>query len=186
MVPTSILGKLKLGGADNTLSPTVYFLAAACAIGLMEYVAFPSHFLHMRTQKLFKLLFIFLVTSLTFGNIPRFRDKTFALQDLPNNYQEMAYRYAKKYPGETYFPEASLATLLAEGKLYHFQFGVTDREDMGTPVSREHFRRYIPTNIRLVAFSRNDQCQCIMKYLPEFSKRVDIEELPGWIVYTQE
>ena len=185
MVPTSLLGNVKAGGAENTLSPAVYFIAAACALGLMKYIAFSLYPHNALTNKISILSFILLLISLIFISIPTFRDKLPALLNLGNNYQEVAYKYAKKYPAEVYFPEAPLASLLAEGKLYHFQFGISDRELIGFPVSREHFRAYIPSNIRLVAFSRNYQSQYIMKYLPEFSKRVTIEELPDWIIYAR-
>ncbi len=186
MVPTSVLGKAKIAGSENNLSPSVYFLVAAATLALIDIVPDILSCYAQSVQRSVKLLFVLLITGLVCVNALRFREIPLLLQNISSNDQKVAYEYAKKYPGEAYFPNNPLSSLLAEGKLYHFNFGLIDRELAGFPVSREHFWAHIPADIRLVAFPKIYQNQAVMKYLPEFSKRVTIDELPGWIVYMRE
>ncbi len=54
------------------------------------------------------------------------------------------FRYSKAHPGSIYFPDYPLAVLLAEGHLYHFSWGLQDREQAGYPVNAQEFLRYTP------------------------------------------
>ena len=49
-----------------------------------------------------------------------------------DNTQEVVYTYAVGHPGLVYFPWNGLSTLLAEGKLYHFEWGIYDRYEAKT------------------------------------------------------
>ena len=40
---------------------------------------------------------------------------------------------------------------MAEGKLYHFSWGLTDRRNAGKPVSAEHFNTNIPPEAEVIA-----------------------------------
>lgn len=192
MVPTSVLGRVKMGGALNTLSPTVYFLVAAVTLALIEFASGSTSSYARLTQRSAKLLLVLLITGLIYVNIPKFCDISWVLDNLSSNEQKVAYEYAKKHPGEVYFPTSPLPSLLTEGKLYHHAYSLYDREQSGFPVTRKHFQAHIPTNIRLIAFMiafkshRSLVRKYVMGYLPEFSKRVTIEELPEWIVYVRE
>ncbi|MFB0561851.1 MAG: hypothetical protein ACETWM_11675 [Candidatus Lokiarchaeia archaeon] len=189
MVPTSVLGRVKVGGDVNTLSPTVYFLAAAVSLALIKFASGSLSSYTRLTQSSAKILLVLLITGLICVNIPNFWGIPSVLNKLPGNKQKVAYEYAKKHPGEVYFPTNPLSSLLAEGKLYHHAYGLFDRELSGFRVSDEHFQAHIPTNIRLVAFQSHIRLwlsKYVMNYLPEFSKRVTIDELPGWVVYVRE
>lgn len=191
MVPTSVLGRVRMGGAVNTLSPTVYFLVAAVTLALIRLASDSSSLYAQLTQRSAKLLLTLLITGLICVNMPNLYGPRNVLNKLPSNEQKVAYEYAKKHPGEVYFPTNPLSSLLAEGKLYHHAYGLFNRELSGFPVSDEHFRAHIPTNIQLVAFRfyrkhESSRCKYVLKYLPEFSKRVTIDELPGWTVYVRE
>ena len=72
---------------------------------------------------------------------------------------------------------------MAEGQLYHFDYGLYDREIAGFPVSAEHFRANIPPSFRLLCFPNTRNFEYTLKYLPEFNRRVDVPELPGYICY---
>lgn len=186
MVPTSVLGRVRLGGDVNTLSPTVYFLVAAVTLALIKFTSgLPSSTRLM--QKVAKFLLVLLITGLIYVNVPKF-SAVRTVDNLSSNEQKVAYEYAKNHRGEVYFPTNPLSSLLAEGKLYHHARGLLERERSGFRVSAEHFQAHIPTNIRLVAFQSHQSStgKYVLNYLPEFSKRVTIDELPGWIVYVRE
>jgi len=186
MIPTTLLGKVKLGGDINTLSPILYFLSAAISFGLSQYILealfYKSHPMHRFARPAFFLVLMIPV----FFVMPKIYSGIIHLKNLPNNEQKMAYEYAKKHPGEAYFPNNPLSSLLAERKLYNFNCGVKDKALAGYAVSEEHIRRYIPNNVKIVAFNKTYMHQYILRYLPEFRKRIDIEDLSEWIVYTRE
>jgi hypothetical protein len=189
MIPTSLLNRVKVGGALNGFCFTLYFLAAA-AILLLFRLILDSLSINSASSKSFnlsKFLILVLVTTFFFNNIPAnaLKELNTTLQKLPNNPRQVEYNYAKLHPGEVYFPWNPLSSLMAEGKLYHHEFALEDRLLAGYSVSTEHFRSYIPSNINKVAFlERNDGY--VMKLLPEFSKKVEDNDFPGWTVYTQE
>jgi len=188
MVPTSILGRVKLGGDVNTLSPTLYFLVAAVTLALTRFGSDSLSSSARPKGNSVKVLLILLITGLIYANVAKFSGIGRILYGLSSNEQKVAYEYAKNHPGEAYFPTHPLSSLLAEGKLYHHAYGLFNREISGFRVSREHFLAHIPTNIRLVAFRSygGSMGKYVLNYLPEFSKRVTIDELPGWIVYMRE
>ncbi|MCJ7646801.1 hypothetical protein MUO65_07900, partial [bacterium] len=188
MVPTSVLGRVRVGGDVNTLSPTVYFLVAAVTLALKRFASDSLSSFPRPGQGLAQPLLVLLITGLVYINIPNFFSIQGVLKNLSGNEQKVAYEYAKNHPREVYFPNNPLSSLLAEGKLYHHAYGLFDREQSGFPVSREHFLAHIPPNIRLVAFQSygGSMGKYVLNYLPEFSKQVTIDELPGWIVYMRE
>lgn len=191
MVPSSIFGRVRVGGDSNTLSPTVYFLAAAAACVLAEFISDFKYF-DIRIQRSMKLILVLITIIILFpsGNMFRkFWCVNEELDNIPDNCQEVAYIYAKRHPGEAYFPNNPLASLLANGKLYHHAYGVYDRDIAGFMLSVEHFRAHIPPHIRLVAFPKYPTMQSdnyIMRYLPEFSKQVTLDKLPGFKVFVRE
>lgn len=187
MVPASILGYVKVGGSSNTLSPTLYFLVGAFTMLLMKYASNLPHLHGRLIKKCTKLLLILLTIGLICVNMPELRNIPIHLRNLPSNNQNTAYEYAKSHPGETYFPLDPLATLLSEGKLYHFTKAIEQREATGFRISHKHFRAHIPGDIKQVAFCGNgNTLRLIKEYLPEFSRQISIDELPGWTVYTRE
>jgi len=99
------------------------------------------------------------------------------------NQQELAYQYAKKNPGQVYYPWNTLSTLLAEGRVYHFEYGLQDRELAATRSPTLHFRRFVPPKLRQVCFPPARQDEWTMRYLKEFTRRVEIQGTAGWICY---
>lgn len=189
MIPTSLLGRVKFGGATNTFSFTLYFLAAAATLLVFRLILAPVSINTGSLQSFTPLKFLTVVLVIAFflKNIPTNALKSLPglLQQLPNNPHQVAYNYARHHPGEAYFPWNPLSSLMAEGKLYHFEYALEDRLLAGYPVSNENFRSYIPSNINKIAFfGRNDGY--VMDLLPEFSRKVEDNDLPGWTVYQRE
>ncbi len=189
MLPTSLLGRVKVGGSVNAFSFTLYFLAAAVTL-LVFRLILDSVCINTGSSKSFtplKFLTVVLVIAFFLKNIPNnaLRELNPRLQKLPSNPQQVAYNYAKHHPGEAYFPWNPLSSLMAEDKLYHFAYALIDRWLAGYPVSNENFRSYIPSNIKIIAFSGPNNGY-VMQFLPEFSQKVEVNELPGWTVYMRE
>lgn len=80
---------------------------------------------------------------------------------------EQVYQYEKVHPGETYFAAFTLPVLMAEGRMYHFEYGVFDRDLGQARVSQEHFMRFVPPRMKYL--QRKKENSPVTSYLPEFS-----------------
>lgn len=190
MIPTSLIGIIKAGGDINTFSPSVYFLACTASLAIMgivrDFICLPNKLFKNTVKSVLFLIVIVLINV----NIKTFVGLAHRINLLSKNYQEVAYQYAKKHPGEIYFPDNVFSNLLAEGKVYHSTDGIFDVKESGFAIGYEHFREYIPSNLKFVAYPDiehyNWRHKYVLNYLPEFSRQITIKELPGWIVYTRE
>jgi hypothetical protein len=98
------------------------------------------------------------------------------------NDPQLAYDFAVQHPGEVYYPWQPLATLLAEGRLYHFDYALMDRFIGGYEPTPEHLRANLPPRMRWIAANGR---VWTFHYFPEFSQEVQLPELPGWVVRTR-
>ncbi len=176
---TSILGKIKVVGSINALGPAVYFFLAAAVVELQRFrlpEMDPAKASGMRHAVAGAILAVFVAAQLPIG-----------LYNLAvrTDYDPMAsvYAFSKKHPGEVYFPEFPLSVMLAEGHLYHFSWGLSDRAEAGKPVSGSYFHQYLPQNAKVAAMVPwiwNDE---IYRYLGKEVQRPDLSELPGFQFY---
>jgi hypothetical protein len=102
-----------------------------------------------------------------------------ATSDSPNA-QEQALHFAREHPGQVWFPWDTLSTLLADGKLYHFDYGLLDRRLAGLPPSPDHLKRHIPTHLRIIAIPENAPSN---ESRPRDVAPVQLPQLPGFDVY---
>ncbi|MGH7198309.1 MAG: hypothetical protein ACREH5_06180, partial [Candidatus Omnitrophota bacterium] len=173
MIPTSLLGRVKLGGSSNTLCYTTYFLAAAVTLAFVQVSATRSV-----RKSLLAILAIFLLIE-----VPSLYVK-FTFPDHKNvDFARTAYDYLRKYPGETYFPRLTIMHLLVEKKLYHDSMALMDREVAGFPVRKDHLTAHLPAHFKQVAFLKGIEGDMEWLHLPEFSVITDDPELPGFFVY---
>ena len=78
---------------------------------------------------------------------------------------------------------------MAEGKAYHAAFAVSDREKAGFPVPAAQFHAYVPQTLRWIAANEKDfdiYTAIIEKHLPLYSKKIAMQALPGYDVFTKE
>lgn len=186
MMPISLLQLVKIGGNDNAYGYTVYFLLAATNLALIKAATESTSLYSQFAQTIAKLFVFLMVIGIALIQIPSMAPIFVRLPKLGDNPQEVAYNYSKKHPGEAYFPWNPLSTFMAEGKLYHWSYKIYELEEANFKVSDERFRQYIPANAKFVAFSSRLVLENTLQYLPEFSKRVTVDELPGWIVYARD
>ncbi len=180
MIPLAVPHRYGSGGDDNALSPPLYFLAAATAMVLVQ-VAINDNDRHSRLLQVGSqmVLTVGLVSLLVIRTPPPTKIAQ-QLQAFPSNVQSVVYKAAKENPGMTYFPDFPLAVLMAEGKLYHFSYGMIDYERAGYPLSDEQFRAYFPTNavrVVLLPFWVKET----MQHLPEFRRQVEVPS--GWQMF---
>jgi hypothetical protein len=170
LLPTGALGSAKVGG-EVTSFHSLYYLIAAVAILLVEAG------LAARRRRL--LTYAFLALAM-FG---AWRSPHFAIRgprpSVWENNQQRAYEFAIRHPGEAYFPWQPLASLLAEGRLYPFEYAVFDRYLAGYEPSPEHLRANLPPRVRWIAAPTKPW---IIPSFPEFSEETTLPELPGWYV----
>ena len=143
LATTSVIGYIKAGGNINALSPAIYFLAIAFVAELIPFLDGVSDSTNRESIARVTLLAIVLsfaillsLPSILYGiaHTPKLKDCA----------MDNAFRYSKAHPDSIYFPDYPLAVLLAEGRLYHFSWGLQDREQAGYPVKAQEFLRYTP------------------------------------------
>jgi hypothetical protein len=176
---TSILGRIKVVGSVNTLSPSVYFFLAAALVELQR-LSFPGmdagRIAGLRRAVVGSILSFFVLVQLP---IALYNLTTPAMPDR----MQAVYTFSQKHPGEIYFPQFPLSVLLGENRLYHFAWGLSDRAEAGRPVSGEYFRRYIPASSTVAAMVDWVWTDEIFRYLGKQVERPELSELPGFKFY---
>lgn len=180
MIPTSLVGRVKWGGWLNTYH-ALYYLICAASLVLVQWSR-PG--VLGRRHVVFS--WVLLVSTLLLVGTAAGDLKLLRWIDRPErNPQQQAYEFALKHPGEVYFPWNSLSTLMAEGKLYNMEPGVVDRELAGYRPSDNLFRSHLPDRLRYLAYRGGPESESMREYLPEFSRKVHVDGLAGWNVYTK-
>ena len=153
MVPVSVLGRAKVGGSLNTLSPTTYFLLAAgilSLIGLTDRLKVrgspESHQVSLGLVALCSLVLaaggVFQVRVLVRGT------------PLSEHRTEVAYQYLVREDSNAYFPNHPLAHLLSNGALFHLAESLYDREVLANlPLSDEQRMAHLPSNPSVVCWN---------------------------------
>jgi hypothetical protein len=186
-VPTSLLSRITFGGYLNNYAPTFYFLTIGLVALLLEWNAANRSRGLVSHNALLTLTLLLLVLSPQTFTEDNFR--VFSTLHRPSrNVQEIAYRFSKRHPGEAYFPWNPLSNLMGEGKVYDFDCALSDRESTGYPVTKLHVRENLPANLRYVCYppyieAFGPDFKQTLKYLPEFTRRVEVPELAGWVCY---
>jgi hypothetical protein len=109
-------------------------------------------------------------------------------RDVSWSESKQAERFLRAHPGEAYLPWNPLEHLAVDGKLYHFEYGVYDRDLAGRTLTESHFRRYIPEHPRLICYPPKTTVgdRITLRYLKEFTKRIEVNELPEWECYERD
>jgi hypothetical protein len=177
---TGLLSRAKVGGFANAYCYSFYFvllglLSLAVSVGCAPDLA-------QVARRGVKAAGLTLLVVLMLARLPQYFGAAGAMRSLRNNPVETSYLYILSHPAHVYFPWFVLSELMAEKRLYHFEYGVVDRELAGYPPTREHWLAYIPQAMEQVAFWPTQDMQSL-DYLPEFRTRIAVPELPGWIVW---
>jgi hypothetical protein len=171
LLPTGALGVNKLGGEPSSLHSLYYVIAGVAAL-LVDLGQ------RLRPARLLGWAFcaVAIVAAWQSGRCTPSSSRATVWQ----NNQQVAYAFALRHPGEAYFPWAPLASLLAEGKLYHFEYGMIDRFLGGYDPTMEHLRAHLPPRMHWVA--ARARVWTFNHFFPDYTVENQLPELPGWIV----
>lgn len=188
LAPASVLAKARFGGGVNSWTPSLYFLVLACFCAVLGSTRTNGNQAvapwAARCARVLTLVYtVGVAARVALGG---------DLQDWQRhetrhpfaNPQQQAHDFLLAHPGSTYFPWNPLAHLLAERRLVHYADGVIIRIFAGAPLSQEEFDRGVGRTFVYVAAApqrRNEIVQA--RYLPQFSERVALPDLPEWTVY---
>lgn len=170
VLPTGALGANKVGGQLNSFHSVYYVIAATAALFAATARRAPAA----------RCLSWALCVA---GILAAWHSGRCALWQHPPlwaNHEQAAYEISLRRPGEVYFPWQPLGPLLAEGHLYHFEYGIFDRVLGGYPPTPEHLRANLPPKMRWIATSH--EAGWTFTLLPEFSEEVHPPELAQWMV----
>ncbi len=194
MLPMSIIGKMKIGGDVNSYH-SIYYLIATVALLLVEKDKNLTD--KQTTWKNWKIVLFCIVAIIL---CPWQQIRYIGLWPyVANNQQEEAYAFAVKHPDEAYFPWHPMVNLMVDNKLYHYSYGVYDREIAGYKINKDLFLENLPSKIKYIVFVKNSGTffegrpadvtyrSTIMNYCPEFSKRVYSDNLSHqrWIILSK-
>ena len=171
MIPGCLMGDVKVGGMNNSYHSLYYLIAAGCLAMLVWVTSAPG------PARPSLVLGIYLLGAVVVGVRAPSLINLLGLRSLGQNAQQQAYEFALKHPGETIFPWNPLSTLYAEGKVYHFEYGVFDRVFAGFPPTPEHFAKHLPKELKRVIWRGHRECFQIPRFLPSFKKRVNVPDL---------
>ena len=177
LFPSSVMGRLLVGGDLNAFSFCLYFmLLASCAL-LVQLLSRPLADHHERLHSALVVVLIAGVSLIETQNIGS------RLNHPSNKVMNtmLAYNFIKRHPGAAYFPLYPLAHLAAEGKLYHSGWALSDREMSRFFVSQRHVAAYIPPECDLILFPYYDSA--LEKLVVGFERVGRIPEFPDWTVF---
>jgi hypothetical protein len=184
LIPTSVLGYIKVGGFLNHLACTNYFLLAAAAIGLIDVVSRTANFFPMAVG-------IACSASTIFSGVIAFQSLLMPFNIMAlnwnvvknpyDNVQQQLYRYCQAHPEEVYCPWNNLTTLYADGKMYDFEWGILDRYYANRMPQVKEFYDYVPKKMNMIVYTAPPQTSACQNLIG-FNRQASVPELNRCIV----
>ncbi|HED66765.1 MAG TPA: hypothetical protein ENJ09_14570 [Planctomycetes bacterium] len=188
LAPTSFLARAKLGGFLNSWHSHAYLILAA-SLALFDTISCAParrEILPLARRRVALALALLVLAFLPYRRAAR----AYHVLDGPN-LQERTLAFARAHAGEVFFPWNPLVTLLTDGRLYHFEWGVRDREIAGYPPTEAHIRAHLPERLTYVMYPRdvahreNGPKLVLLEYLKEFSEEVELPDAPDWVAFVR-
>ncbi len=192
-LPTAVLTRIKDGGDVNAFAMTAYLAVAGALLALRAPLVSQSPnatsntpWPRRRTARMVaRVVLVATAAPALLVAAPRLqavRDR--AIADLP---WEVAFRNAKKHPGELYLPRMTAVSALAEGAYYHTGPALLDLERAGLELDPEWVRAGLPKLLRRIAYLENGyQQQAARLSLPGVRPAPADPELPGFALFAVE
>lgn len=184
VTPFSILGVIFWGGAQNALSPTLYF-ALLTLIALSYVLLIETPVASGRSQPALAVLALFAAL-----HAPLLSRHYYPLSKIRSDFGKsssvLAYNYDLGHPGEVYFPFNQVVVYFAEHEFYHADWGIGNLVLAKVPFSVEEVRRCIPPRARYVAYPPDVRDNWLAPYLTSHFKKAQLSELPGFSVFEME
>ena len=185
VVPLAVPAFLVVGGALNNFLFIDLFLTLAVAGWFMSVLSDPSALEDGGMLEGAKLVLALLLVAQIGRAVPDVVQLRGLIPTYDQGVSARAHRFALQHPQSIYLPWNPLASLMADGELYHVGYGVVDRELAGIPISEQHYRRHLPSWLEYVAFKHGYGIEPnLFPRFPEFRCRVEFDDMPDWQIYT--
>lgn len=171
LVPMSLLGRVKVGGDYNAFSYSAVFLSLAAVMLLYSAITrLPSTINFSLSPSSHRLILLATVAVFALSLVNGARSLLTTERETVCREQQ-AFEAMRSKPETVYFPWQPLAGLMAEGKLYHFSYGVYDRWLAGRPITPEHFQAHLPAHMEAVGVMKGSSIGYLrMAYLTNYSQ----------------
>lgn len=175
VLPTGLMAAIKLGGDRNSLHSVYYLLAAALVAVAGDW----AHSLR-RARELRIAVLLLAAGALTLTALQQVNGYERLTMLPPRCLSQEAWTFAREHPGRAYYPWDPLATLLAEKKFYHFEYGVYDRIHAGEPPAPARLADGLPVAPEMVVYPRADYPHTLLPALPDYRLATTSED---WMIY---
>ncbi|MBW2286181.1 MAG: hypothetical protein JRG90_00005 [Deltaproteobacteria bacterium] len=191
MIPTAVLGNVKIGGSVSPFAMATWFLAAAGIAGLAQVAATSQR---VRAQLAGVVLAGIMAFAIGYElGAPSRREAlenaAFQLRHRSDNPLEQAVAFARAHPGEVLFVSNPLIGLYSDDALYHSFKGILDRMVSGlTPPSPELLRAHNPPRLRYLATRgtrRPNRFQRPDFFYPDFDTHIRPERMDHHSVWVR-
>jgi hypothetical protein len=163
MLPLGVMAAMKVGGDRNSIH-SVYYLAGAAIVAIAHvWSPSPPRAGVLRGAALLACSAAAVIALRLMADYPSMSMVP------PRCLSQQAWIFSRQHPGQTYFAQDPLATVMAEGRMYHFDYAVLDREHAGIVTSAKHIREGLPEAPLAVVYPRTDDPHTVLtQFLPEF------------------
>ena len=205
-IPTSMLGRMKVGGGMYTLTYTIYFVVLGALLVVVQVAEVNPRFRRISGRSVATLVVIAALTIVGVDTVPRLAGLPAIVQDLPRDTESSGYAFVAAHPGQVYVPYNPLLSLMAEDRAYHLALPMLSQQysehvavgvDLAkTQADDEAFHAYVPSDLRYVLMRVDGQTPLtrlrtprgldthLQRYLPEFTRSTEIA--PGWFALVRE
>lgn len=184
----SVPAYMGIGGWVNSIAPTDYFILLAAMTCAIETAAAIDLGLAPILQP------VVIYALLIFGDAVGFI-AIFLPSGVLGNWKTVAHPYqgpeyaafefTKKHPAQVYFPWDPMVTLMAEGRLYHFEWGYLDRYLAGRSPSAATVTAHLPAQVQMIVYTAPPQSTAMLDVLGNFHRQIEVPEMPGCIVFVR-
>ena len=200
-LPTSILGRMKIGGSLVALVYTIYFLFLGALLAALHLANHNPHFSRRVTGGrvstcVVLVALVALVVQVAVQDLPL----STATEDRLTDPEASAYTFVRDHPGQVYLPLHPLIHLMAEKRAYHvllptisqqyFEHVTGEAELDASAADEEAFFSHLPSDLRYILFRvapgtavtpsviQHGMFDHLRRYLPHFTRSVPVA--PGW------
>lgn len=174
-LPASVAGYLKIGGSYNHLGIVACLLALSAAIVLVRLLdgkAWPAAAVAISAAA---------CTLMAGPSFSRYNDILTLTNHTPT---DRAVEFALAHPRQAYFPWHPLATLVAEGRLDHLEYGLLDLSFAGQKPDRELLLAGLPDRLEYVVYPDPPFSNYVFNLLGGNLAPSSTKSLPGFRVYS--
>ncbi len=178
LLPVSVLGRVKIGGALNNFSYTLYFAVAAVLMIVLRLLQlWDGHKESARRSACVLFVALSSIVVAVYG-FQRIIGAKLHLLSAERNENRQAYEYLVRHRDRpAYFPGQPLAHLLAGDALPHFSLAVYDRDTLTPyPLRPPQIRARVPANLSRICIGqdfRKESEHLVHSHFPDFGKPLD-------------